>query len=349
MNKKISKILQYIIFFGLGGYLLYHVFTDPEIDLSSIWQKILNAKWEWVGVSFLVGIITHFSRAMRWKLLLEGTGHQPKLINIYNAIMSGYFTNTAIPRAGEFVRCGLVKKSDNVPFTTAFGTAMVERLVDMFTLFSLLGLALFLQYDVISGFFDENIFTPISTWVQSKASTKNLIILGVVVIGGLYLLFKSSDKIEKAVESKGKGSIDDIVDDIYDGLGSILKLKNIGGFIFHSIFIWVGYFFINYFVFMAFGATSIMSISIGICVLVVGSVSKMLPTQAHGAGAFHFLVSTFLILYGIEKEDGLVIATVIHGSQFLYYVFGGAISYGWITFFTANNFVESKENENDEE
>ena len=102
-----------------------------------------------------------------------------------------------------------------------------------------------------------------------------------------------------------------------------------------------------FFVFLAFDADAILPISIGICILVVGSVSKMLPTQAHGAGAFHYLVSSFLILYGIGKEDGLVIATVIHGSQFIYYVFGGAISYIWITFFTENNFIESEEHINE--
>lgn len=330
----------------LGAYLIYHVFTDPEIDLQNVWTKIKSAKWSFIGISLAVGIITHISRATRWKLLLEGAGHQPKLLNIYNAIMSGYFTNTAIPRGGEFVRCGLIKKSDNIPFTTAFGTAMVERLVDMFTLFSLLLITLFIQYDMISDFFDEKIFTPILNWAKEKATTKNLIILGALIVGGFYLLFKSQDKIEKAVEKKGNGSLDDIVDDIWNGLGSITKLKKIPQFIFHSLFIWTGYFFINYFVFLAFDLPQLTSLKIGLAILVVGSISKMLPTQAHGAGAFHYLVSSFLILYSIEKEDGIVLATVIHGTQFLYYVFGGAASYIWITFLTKGDLITSDEQTN---
>ena len=348
MNKNFKKALQYLIFAVLGGYLLYHVFNNPDINLKEVWKEITNAKWGWVGISLLIGVITHISRAARWKLLLEAVGHQPKLLNIYNAIMSGYLTNTAIPRAGEFVRCGLVKKSDGIPFTKAFGTATVERLVDMVTLFSLIFLTLFLQYDLISGFFDENIFAPISTWVSEKATTKNLIILGGILIAGFYLLFKSSDKIDKAVEKKGKGSVDDMVDDIWNGLGSITKLKKIPQFIFHSLFIWAGYFFINYFVFLAFDLPQLTTVMAGLGVLVVGSVSKMLPTQAHGAGTYHAFVSSFLLIYDVDINLAVAVATVIHGSQFLYYVVGGAISYIWITFFTKGDLIEIEESANAE-
>lgn len=348
MNKKISKAIQYVIFLGLGVYLLYYVFTNPEIDLANVWQKIIAAKWKWVGVSMLASIVAHISRAMRWKLLLEGAGHKPKLLNVYNAMMAGYLTNTAIPRVGEFVRCGLVKKSDNVPFTSAFGTAMVERLVDMLMLLILVFSGLYFQYDIISGFFDEKIFTPLSSWVAEKATTRNLLILGGAVVAVIYFLFKSGNKIEKAVESKGKGSVDDIVDDIWEGLGSILKLKKMGQFIFHTLLIWTGYYFITYFCFFAFEATSSLGFMAGLAMIGVGSLAKSVPTPGHGMGAFHSIISYLLISYGIGLEDGVVLATVIHGSQTLFYIIFGAISYVWITFFTANNFIAEEKEETNE-
>lgn len=341
MNKNTKKAIQYLLFFLLGIYLLYSVFTNPDINLKEVWKEILSIQWIWVGVSLFIGFLAHISRASRWKLLLDAAGYNPKLLNVYNAKMAGYFTNTAIPRAGEFVRCGLVKKSDNIPFTTAFGTATVERLVDMITLFSLIFIAFFSQYELINGFFDENIFTPI----KEKATTKNLLIAGGILALIIYMLSKSEKKIEKAVEKKGNGSLDEMVDDVWDGLKSITKLKKIPLFVFHSLFIWLGYFGINYFIFIAFDLPQLTTWQVGLGVLVVGSVSKMLPTQAHGAGTFHAFVSSFLLIYNVDLNLAVAIATVIHGSQFLFYVIGGGISYVWITFFTENNFVESEETE----
>ena len=336
MNKSTRKALQYVVFFLLGGYLLYSVFTNPDINLSKVWEEISKIQWLWVGVSLFVGLLAHISRAIRWKLLLDAAGFKPKLLNIYNAKMSGYFTNTAIPRAGEFVRCGLVKKSDNIPFTTAFGTATVERLVDIITLFTLIFVAFFTQYELISEFFNENIFAPI----KEKATTKNLIIIGGIIVLIIYMLSKSEKKIEKAVENKGKGSLEDIVDDIWNGLGSITKLKKIPHFIFHSLAIWVGYYLINYFIFIAFDLPQLTTIAAGLGVLVVGSVSKMLPTQAHGAGTYHAFVSSFLLIYDVDINLAVAVATVIHGSQFLFYVIGGGISYVWISFFTKGDLLD---------
>lgn len=339
MSKNVIKTIQYIFFLTVGVGLLYYVLNDPNIDLKQVWKKILDAKWEWVMLSLLASWLSHIVRALRWKQLLQSCGESPKLINVYNAMMSGYFTNTAIPRVGEFVRCGLLKKSDNVPFTTAFGTAMTERLIDIFMLLSLVGLGLFLQYDIISDFFDEKVFIPVSTFVKEKSTPKNLILLALGIVAVLYLFVKSTQKIEKAMEEKKENSLDDMVDDIWKGLGSILRLKSVPLFIFYTIAIWVGYYLINYLCFFAFAPTSSLGWLAGLTVLGMGSLSKSLPTPGHGAGAYHAFVSYLLVSYGIAQEDGLVLAIVIHGTQTLFYIIFGAISYSWISLFSANNIV----------
>ena len=46
--------------------------------------------------------------------------------------MIGYFANLAIPRMGEFTRCGVVSKYEHVPFPKLLGTVVAERVIDMF-------------------------------------------------------------------------------------------------------------------------------------------------------------------------------------------------------------------------
>jgi hypothetical protein len=51
----------------------------------------------------------------------------------------------------------------------------------------------------------------------------------------------------------------------------------------------------------------------------------IVPVQG-GIGAFHWMVSEGLIMYDIEKSDGLAYAILIHSSQTLFILFSGAIS-----------------------
>ena len=63
----------------------------------------------------------------------------------------------------------------------------------------------------------------------------------------------------------------------------------------------------------------------GLFILVIGSIGITVPVQG-GIGAFHWIVSLGLTLYGIPKEDGLAFATLSHESQALFIVLLGSLS-----------------------
>jgi hypothetical protein len=50
------------------------------------------------------------------------------------------------------------------------------------------------------------------------------------------------------------------------------------------------------------------------------------PVQG-GFGAFHYMVSSALIIYGIKKVDGVSYAMLVHTSQTLTVIFIGGISF----------------------
>ena len=50
------------------------------------------------------------------------------------------------------------------------------------------------------------------------------------------------------------------------------------------------------------------------------------PVQG-GIGPYHILVSSALVLYGLSKEDGLALATYIHGTQMILMLILGGISF----------------------
>ena len=90
-----------------------------------------NANYSWVFLGLLFGILSHLSRAYRWKFMLEPIGYKPKFTNSVLAVLIAYLVNLAIPRAGEVSRAAVMANYENVPFEKGFGTIVAERIADL--------------------------------------------------------------------------------------------------------------------------------------------------------------------------------------------------------------------------
>ena len=117
---------------------------------------ISNASPFWVGLSVLIGFLSHVSRAIRWKYLLEPLGYRPKLTNSVLIILMSYFANLGVPRSGEILRATALSTYEGVPFEKGFGTIVTERVVDLVMLLLVILIALFLQTDIILSFLESN-------------------------------------------------------------------------------------------------------------------------------------------------------------------------------------------------
>jgi glycosyltransferase 2 family protein len=98
-------------------------------------------------LGMLLGVVAYFSRAYRWKYVLEPIGYETSFWNRYHAVMIGYLINLTIPRAGEASRSAMLYRSDGVPFSTSFGTIIAERAVDFVVLCSIAVLRAFVGFD----------------------------------------------------------------------------------------------------------------------------------------------------------------------------------------------------------
>ena len=68
-----------------------------------------------------------------------------------------------------------------------------------------------------------------------------------------------------------------------------------------------------------------LGILAGLSILVLGSFGMASPTP-NGLGTFHAFVASVLVLYGIEYDKGIIIATIMHTSQFITILLWGSIS-----------------------
>jgi hypothetical protein len=119
MKRKILSVLKYIAFLIVGIILFYYVYKG--LDINTLGDQLSSLKWGWVWLSFVLGILSHISRAMRWQMLIEPLGYKTNTFRTFCAVMAMYFTNLIIPRGGELARCSLLSRTEKIPFSTLAG------------------------------------------------------------------------------------------------------------------------------------------------------------------------------------------------------------------------------------
>lgn len=113
----------------------------------------------------------------------------------------------------------------------------------------------------------------------------------------------------------------------WEGLKTISQLDKPFTFVFHTVNIWVMYFLMHYVVFFAFEPVSHLPPVVGLTVFVFGSLGIVIPAPG-GIGAFQYLVTNALIIYGIAGDDAFSFSNVIFFPIFFTNIIIGAISVG---------------------
>ena len=129
---------------GLGLYLTWYLFDKMTTeDIAVFKTTIRNANPWYISLSLILAFASYISRAYRWGLTLHPVGYYSTLKNQYHSLMIGYLVNMTIPRAGEFTRSLMLKRSDNIPVAGSFGTIVTERIIDMLILLTISFLSIF--------------------------------------------------------------------------------------------------------------------------------------------------------------------------------------------------------------
>src|SRR6187551_1141088 len=111
MKKTVFTILQYILFLGLGIFLVWwsiHKMDDKNWEDCK--AALRTARYSLFIPVFLILVASHFSRAIRWKILMEPLGYKPRLLNTFMAVLIGYMANLAVPRLGEILKCTILAR-----------------------------------------------------------------------------------------------------------------------------------------------------------------------------------------------------------------------------------------------
>jgi uncharacterized protein (TIRG00374 family) len=311
LSKHLKKHLKTILPIALGVFLVWYSYTatSPE-NRAQIIKYVKAADAFWVGLSIVLGILGHVSRAIRWNYLLEPMGYRPKLSNNVLIILMSYFANLGIPRTGEILRATALSSYEDVPFEKGFGTIVTERIIDVVMLLIIVCLTLFLQTDVILDVLQK----------KGVNLTGIFLMLGLGIVAFVVfvtLVKKSAHPLAKKIKS--------FVNGLFDGVFSIFKMKHKWAFLFHTIFIWGCYIAMLWVIKYTVLETVSLSLSQLLVAFVAGAFA--MATTNGGIGLYPIAVSNALAIFGISSVSGDAFGWIMWIAQTLMIVVFGAISF----------------------
>ena len=113
--------------------------TLRGVSLPEVWEVVRTGNTWLLAASVVVTTAGFVIRAMRWRVLLEPVSPGTTLGARFGAVSIGFMANNLLPaRVGEFVRAYALSRTAPISMSAAFGTLVLERVLDGLVLLSFL-------------------------------------------------------------------------------------------------------------------------------------------------------------------------------------------------------------------
>ena len=314
-----GKFLKIGFFFLLGIALIWwSLHQIPAEEWTKFTLALKQSKLWIVFPVFIILGLSHFLRALRWRLIMEPLGYQPSIANTYLAVLIGYLANLAIPRLGEVLKCTLLAKYEKVPAEKIVGTIVAERAFDVISLGIVFLMALGLQFNVIEAGWNQlknQTATPVINSNEGNWKMYLFVGIGILLVAMFFILRKRIPKMLAAFKQ--------IISGIWEGVMSATKLKQQKLFFLYSFGIWFLYLLATYVGLYATAGTE-SSFATAISCLAYASIGMILTPG--GIGAYAYFMAKVLELNGVDYTLGLANGTLQWFSQFLIVIVLGGLS-----------------------
>lgn len=339
MKKPVLTILQYLFFFGLGILFVWLTVKDiTREQLDHIKTSLQQARHWLIVPAFIMLILAHYFRAIRWKILMEPLGYKPSTFNTFAAVMIGYLVNAGVPRLGEVVKCTLLSRYEKVRADRLVGTIVMERAIDVVCLILVCIMALIFQ----GGFIGEHVSAKFSSFFSDNSGhtsiRKVVIILSSVLVAILiiYFVLKRFGHIDAVAK------IRQVLVGILHGLSSIKLIKHKGWFLFHTLVIWILYLSATTMGIFALRETAHLGFGGGLTTLAVGSVGMILTPG--GIGAYPLLVAKLMGWYDLdEKTIGNALGWLLWSVQTVIIILGGLVFFALFSYHNKKRQIETRQ------
>ncbi len=303
-----KKLLLTAIGIAISIALIW--FLLRNINFQELGVILSQANYWWLIPNALMILVTMYQRAYRWQAMLNPI-KKVAFSKLLASTCIGFMANNVLPlRLGEFVRAYSLSYSEKaVSKSASLATIFVER-----TIFDLVVL-LFILGGVLS-------FSPFRLDEQMLFGVQLTVGVAMIAIIVMIVLALKPDKTGEIlskhipfIPQRVKDIIRELVVRFSQGLQFLRDGKAVVSVGIQTILIWVLMGYSNYFVFKAFNID--VPIDASFVVLVVVSISILVPSSPGFVGVYHAGAVWALSHYNVPKENAVAFAAVLHATQYI--------------------------------
>jgi glycosyltransferase 2 family protein len=295
----------------LAAVLLYLVLRG--LDWSLFFTAFEQITFAFFPLLILALVLSYFFRAVRWKLLVQGSAPVP-LGEVLWAKMTGYLGNLLLPaRAGELVRAVYLSRKIEYSASFLLATCLAEGVIDVIAL-------------VVMGSFA--LFALRSGSGALQYANGILAAAGVLGLCVLLLLPRFGDPFVRFItgwrflKDRHKAALVHWVNQFILGLQSLLRVRKILFFLMMTVLIWCT----DALIVVVLGIALRMQVSfLQAIVLLTGlGLSSAVPSVPGYVGVYQFVAVAVLGPFGIPRENALALILVLQALNIIAVaVFGG--------------------------
>lgn len=278
-----------------------------------------------VDTRFLIGgipfvLLSHVVRTIRWRRLLLHLPNPPSIAAGFSSILIGYAASMIIPRSGEILRPYVLSQRTGIRFPTVLSSVVLERIIDVMSLFLGIALLIIVRSDLISAAFPGISATRI---VLSIAIP--LIVISAVIGTVAFTTIgpRIIDALMRPISSKAAGVIQRFLNEVKIGMQAVKSVKTWLLIALDSVIMWTLYAIPLLFALLAMPWNTLeFTLLDGGVLLLITSVGVTIAPTPGALGIYQGFAQTALIrLYGATPNEGFVFGVLAwllnYGTAFL--------------------------------
>jgi len=297
--------------------LLFGYLASRNVDLGDLRAALAGQDYAYLvpaGLALAAGVAV---RAWRWQLLFE-RGSRPPFRFVGNALLVGYLFNTILPaRAGELARVQVLGRRAGISRAQVLGTVVLERAYDLVVLIALLAAA-------------APLLPPVG-WVKAALVLGAGLVVALVATG--VFVHRHGERAARTLLRPltilpviDEQRVGRMAASVVTGLAAIRITRLASAAIVLTAASWLllaasGWF-------LLLGTEIDAGFDAALLVLVATNLALVLPASPAGLGTFEAAAVLALTAYGIEREQALSYALVLHALNALPYLALGYVALG---------------------
>ncbi|GAB4447474.1 MAG: lysylphosphatidylglycerol synthase transmembrane domain-containing protein [Anaerolineae bacterium] len=292
-----------------------------SVNLSDAIAALAGADYIWVLPAFALSVVGLFTRAIRWRALLDGRIPLNRSFSILNI---SYIVNNILPaRLGEVARAFLATRVEPpIPVFTSLSTIFAERIIDMLMVVVMLGGALLALPDM----------PPEVTGIGMTMGVAALVIFVLLVVFArqrdwAHALLNLVLRIAPFLERLNLGGL---LDRVLDGLKPLGAARGLLAVAFWTVVSWTFSVIAGYV--LMYTLYDNPRWDAAVLFIALASVAIAVPATFASVGPFEYSVMVGLVaVYGAGADDpraqatALSFALILHALNVTTYAIMGAI------------------------